>query len=1121
MPTTNQKRPPGLPADPHPAAKKARARKSKINETALVAFGVWYGCERKPSPYRKLLNAATFVNECLNPGTDVLKFLLPEAKIKSARGRKFHAELIAKPAVITAGQWTTVRDIVTRLIEQYDKNYEETTDDDIRKYEQRLREHAKACQNMYAHLAFIMNLKKSTDRKAVHQQVMVRFDNRAVTTEKRLEEEIESYSRDMFRQLSLERYWQECVVDKKTHVTRAYMTLQKKLKEKGYWVEGASMAQLRKRLAQAAKATAPPASKPNRTKTATASQLDKGTAQLPTKPSTADVESDPDRKPAARRSLRTQNHATDTGAPVNGNESIGPKERTSEDSSETVAASSSGNNDSCDDYDDYSSNDEAESVDAAAAEDDPNDPTFRAPIHERTAKLASVRHQARIAAGGIVGRPKEGGTTKSQGRRHRRGGPEDFIDSRDNSGSATTNEGEVSIERTPFDIGWLFKEPTHQHLCLEQPKEGCTGSEESSIFTERTVQGEAITFFTDQNTLAACHDVVVGPLYSYMFNESRDAAHGELTQEEANDLFQLCRQHGIKYDYYPPTGMSSDSNFIKVAHHGSDDWNHVWQGLQFNAPEVIRIIRKLHDQGDKAIKAGSDDKRNSIHFDGGFTCASYNYQDSPEEAPTIASFPVMNNEPKEGNPPEYGWLYEHVADVLDRCQTYTDLRGWENGQRPMNDAFRTSKAGEVLREKCGGTKSRWETFTISITILGTVEEYEKDRSFNNTKYRVGRHKDGPNDKRRGYKWTCVFSCVIVVDGVVYRLVVIAYTRLAIGDAIETELHCMRVIKADLDLWLAERPSLKDANLETNGEVCQHCYHKDNQSFPETGRKHPSFADPNGSYSATLDAIERLSKHRLLPRAFWVELLILILRHNSAMMQRNILLRWLPNAGGAERFEAGRKKGYGPHTLFLIECEASGISVGGGKCPRMQWSAGSRWPDERVGPDEKQRVADDIAKMDQILKDAEQEHWLHEDIIDRVEGLRDIGATKTLSFYSIAVQAGYLTSKHAVRESYFAKMSENNPGGRQLEKLKFPDLQKGLHRLAWLYGLEQYIMENILCKKWRWAGFCWDFVANGQTMFCRTKVSNDEGQERTIFLKKEWNGGTWEEYTPELRGFKDE
>jgi len=201
---------------------------------------------------------------------------------------------------------------------------------------------------------------------------------------------------------------------------------------------------------------------------------------------------------------------------------------------------------------------------------------------------------------------------------------------------------------------------------LEQLKEGCNGRDGPSVFDEITEGKQKVKVLRDRDVLAACHDVVVGPMHSYMFNESKKIQHGELTSEESNELFRLCREHGIAYHYYPPTGMSNHSNFIKVAQYGSEDWDHVWQGLEFNAPEVIRIIRKLHGNGDKAVKAGEKDKRNSIHFDGGFTCASYNHLDTPEEAPTITSFPKMNNEPKEGNPPEYGWLYEHVADVDGR-----------------------------------------------------------------------------------------------------------------------------------------------------------------------------------------------------------------------------------------------------------------------------------------------------------------------------------------------------------------------------------------------------------------------------------------------------------------------
>ena len=164
-------------------------------------------------------------------------------------------------------------------------------------------------------------------------------------------------------------------------------------------------------------------------------------------------------------------------------------------------------------------------------------------------------------------------------------------------------------------------------------------------------------------------------------------------------------------------------------------------------------------------------------------------------------------------------------------------------------------------------------------------------------------------------------------------------------------------------------------------------------------------------------------------------------------------------------------------------------------------------------------------MDKILEDAQSELHLYESIMKRVEGIYQLGEAKALAFYLICTMAGYLTSKHAIRESYFAKLSKTNPAHSVIENIaekngqECSNVQTKFKRLAWLYKEERYIMENILCKNWRGPCFRWDYVATGQTMYC--KVKDTEGtKERTMFLRKEW-GGQWQEFTPHLHGFHSE
>jgi len=302
---------------------------------------------------------------------------------------------------------------------------------------------------------------------------------------------------------------------------------------------------------------------------------------------------------------------------------------------------------------------------------------------------------------------KRHSNANSGGKRKKRktGKSDDLIESR-NDDDATTDSITELEQRKVFDKKWLFAESTHQHLCFEEPQDNCEGSPGDSVF--KTVGGEPTNQLRDQNVLAGVHVKACSALEMCMFNKSDLPHHSELTLDEVKKLRDVCFEEDIEDHCCPAKGQSCSSNFLKVAHQGSDDWKHVMEGadgleLQFDAPEVVRELPKLCKEGDKAVT--SEDERKSIHFDGGFGCQSDNCQQSPEETPTTASFPVLINEPKEGDPAACGRLHHHVGDALDRLQDHVDLRGKENGKLPMNDPFRTEHAGKVLRSACGAKRA--------------------------------------------------------------------------------------------------------------------------------------------------------------------------------------------------------------------------------------------------------------------------------------------------------------------------------------------------------------------------------------------------------------------------------
>ena len=849
----------------------------------------------------------------------MLKFLLPDQVKSNARKKKI--ELTAKPKWIDSKEWFLVQATATELIQRNQRIHQKFGDGTVKKFMKKLKEHTNWCQNIYAYMAFALNLRSTSQRETLHEQVVLRLNRTDINSDAALSRTIAKYSPQSIRELADGGEFDEVGVTKRIYPTRGYTVLLKVLEKHNLDYEEATIEDLQK-LADEAKARksvdsadtatgsdTKPAARPTRV-TRSLAQTDSKDTVLATDTAQSHAQSG---TKGTNRYLASvvegsvsDTNTEDSSSPAQprGNcEATVVSGVSDDEESKTVGQ---------DDFDDLSDDESTTTIESIESETD-----VYVPLNETVANGGTVRRLAKKSGKARAARPRKPGSSQAKTGKTKDKDVDSFIDSRVNSETAAEKDGPttaaaaVNADRKAFNEAWLFNESTEQHLCFEQPRDGCRGTDGPSVFEVIKTGQDDTTVLRDREVLAACHDIAVGSMHMYMFNESSHVQHMELTSEESELLAETCRDSDVAYHYYPRKGMSNDSDFIKVSQKDSDEWHEVMEDLQLNAPQIVECMLELDKNGDKSVVADSDDKRKSLHFDGGFACQAWNHQESPEEAETTASFPVLIHEPRPDRPKEYGLLYHHVGDVLDRLQDYVDRRGQENGNRPMADDFRTEKAGKKLREACGAERSRFEAFTVGITIMGTVEEYQKSQSFDK-KHKIGRHRDGPNDNRRGYQWTAVFGVLLVVNGIIYRLAIIAYTRKSVGDAIEKEVQCFQVVKEILDAWLLNRTTLQDVDLENDGEAFEYCYDADGERFREKGRRYPSFADPHGGWAAVIYAIECLGKTRTdLPRAFWTELLLVILRHNSPMMLKHIFLRWMPNAAAAKRFEESISSAYRP------------------------------------------------------------------------------------------------------------------------------------------------------------------------------------------------------------------
>ena len=145
-----------------------------------------------------------------------------------------------------------------------------------------------------------------------------------------------------------------------------------------------------------------------------------------------------------------------------------------------------------------------------------------------------------------------------------------------------------------------------------------------------------------------------------------------------------------------------------------------------------------------------------------------------------------------------------LGPLVDKTTLLMDAICFENDERLMNDQFRDSVFGEKLRKQTNSKHLRHDAFTVVRQPLGHPEEVQTGNfNFPGT----GRHLDGPNCERQGYRQTAVFSYHCVWKTIVYRIGIIMYTRQSCGN------YCWRNYLARI-----LRRRLRDYIVESNGGI---------------------------------------------------------------------------------------------------------------------------------------------------------------------------------------------------------------------------------------------------------------------------------------------------------------
>lgn len=144
--------------------------------------------------------------------------------------------------------------------------------------------------------------------------------------------------------------------------------------------------------------------------------------------------------------------------------------------------------------------------------------------------------------------------------------------------------------------------------------------------------------------------------------------------------------------------------------------------------------------------------------------------------------------------------YRHLGSMKDCLQLLADTFGFmENGLPLMMNDYHWEHFALPLNCCSGALRSKWDAGTVALQMIGTLQQLGLELDPAETTQRNGykicyegvedvlRHCDGPNSPLPGWNFTAIKYYFLVIDGVVYRLTFIMYTRDSVQQYISKEL----------------------------------------------------------------------------------------------------------------------------------------------------------------------------------------------------------------------------------------------------------------------------------------------------------------------------------------------
>lgn len=691
--------------------------------------------------------------------------------------------------------------------------------------------------------------------------------------------------------------------------------------------------------------------------------------------------------------------------------------------------------------------------------------------------------------------------------------------------------------------------------------------------TTPTVSETAETYFHDVRngiTRVLCV-MMVSYLGMYGFVNSRNVFHGEICtnrtmiqrggkkvyESDLDRVLSDANEYGCQFLSIPPKGEHLEHSFIKVLHHDSEKFKSLNKDLHLDAPGIVDRILMLHgeksiDESGKMARIDLDDlgvKRGAQAFHMGYGNQNFDSNTPAELVQSRATFPQMihlwKNDNPSGIPGIYKWLYESIGELGDVMQDFVDRDCAPTDERDLpvrdrtyfNDPARTAIAGCTFRNITGGRRLRFEAATISVTCLGPRRKFKK-------KHMLKRHQDGPNDQRDGYDLTVIYYLVFELDGIVYRLAVIFYSRSSVGDAMFRDREWMEPAMDMLNDYEHELPfsNYNDITWDVLSDEKAMTYGTCTDEM--LVRRTMSLANPDGYWSISIDTILKLIEDYSLDDGDYnnyrhiLSLCYIAVIMNCQWVVAYVMRRW--RVGGPSELKRDRKKKILCKNLLMEykkECAKLGVDdpslVGIGSDPRMGWSGVDvlRKFNHEEQLDALDRFEDAVQFVNYEAKTFDE---VHRHLYSKKSNYNvpSMGEIMGLQFLPICLYVGLIHTHNARLISFDGTVGAGSAFKHALDNwdCKSPEQRRSvLKRLAKLRKEYRFITENVTCKACRYSikygrvgkktlkrhsKTCYDTFTNDQLVFRRELEGNGASTTPTLYCKPiNQPASDWEAHNP--------